>query len=97
MAAAKQGSADAAQGLRVDPLPKVISPIWNAFIAMHDARGSNGHAPNAITWQDIAAWQQVSGNALTPWELDTIRAIDGVAMAAFAKQAKAQQAQNKGT
>lgn len=83
--------------MRTEPLPKLVEPVWNAFCAMHDARGSNGYTPNAITWQDIAAWQQVSGNTLTPWELDTIRALDGVAMAAFAKQAKAQQAQNKGT
>ena len=83
--------------MRTEPLPKLVEPVWNAFCAMHDAWGSNGYAPNAVTWQDIAAWQQVSGQALTPWELEMVRALDGVAMAAFARQAKAQRAQDKGT
>lgn len=78
--------------MRVDPLPVAVRPVWNAFIAMHERRGSNGYGPNPITWHDIAAWQAVSGLVLTPWEASVVGTLDGVAMAAAAKQATVQQA-----
>ena len=28
-----------------------------------------------MDWQQIAGWQQVTGNKLTPFEIDVIRAI----------------------
>jgi hypothetical protein len=93
-AAARQGDRRAAAELRVDPLPDAIRPVWNAFTELHEARGSSGHAPAAVTWQDIAAWQSVSGIELSRWEVECLRALDGVAMAAFSRQMAAQ---NKGT
>ena len=79
-------------------MPPLMAPLWNAFCSLHESRGSNGHTSSAITWQEMAAWQQVTGQSLSPWEIEVLRALDAVAIAAFAKQAKAQQAaQNKGT
>jgi hypothetical protein len=80
--------------LFIAPLPDQIKCIWNAFAELHEARGSSGYAPAAITWQDIASWQSVTGMTLTGWEVECVRALDGVAMAAFARQTAVQ---NKGT
>lgn len=57
-------------------------------MALHERRGQNGYGPNAIGWQDIAAWQAVTGQALSGWEASVIGALDAVAMAAAAKQAQ---------
>lgn len=35
---------------------------------------------SAIGWQDVQAWQTVRGVSLTPWEIDTLMAIDVVAI-----------------
>jgi hypothetical protein len=64
--------------------------LWNAFVELHEGRGSNGYGPNPITWQDLAAWQSISGVTLTAWEVSAIRALDSVALAAAAKQAAVQ-------
>lgn len=37
----------------------------------------------AIGWRDLAAWQEVCGVQLTPWEIDCIVAIDQVALKTF--------------
>jgi hypothetical protein len=64
--------------------------LWNAFVELHEGRGSNGYGSNPISWQDLAAWQSISGVTLTAWEVSVIRALDAVAMAAAAKQAAVQ-------
>jgi hypothetical protein len=33
--------------------------------------------PTRISWAEIAGWSQTTGNTLTPWELKTLRQMDG--------------------
>ena len=40
--------------------------------------------PSAIGPADLLAWQQLRGLELTPWEVDTLFALDNAAMRASA-------------
>ena len=62
------------------PLPPGTDALWGAFLQLHRSRGSAGMGPASIGWQDLAAWQQVAGVQLTPWEIDTLLALDSVAL-----------------
>lgn len=42
----------------------------------------------AITYQDLSAWQDISGVRLTPWEADTILEMDSAVRAVMAKEQK---------
>ncbi len=73
------------------PLPDIALPVWEAFFALSTHRGSNGFGPNAIGWQDIDAWQRVSGARLTGLELDWIFELDRLFLTDFAEEQKARQ------
>lgn len=49
-----------------------------------NAARPGGMGPSAISFSDIAAWQQLTGIELNPWELDTLQALDQVALKAAA-------------
>jgi hypothetical protein len=38
-------------------------------------------AANPISWADMAAWSQLTGRSLDPWDVTAIRCIDGEFMA----------------
>ena len=47
---------------------------------LHNARSAGGMAAAAISWRDVLAWQEVRRVQLTPWEVDTLMAMDVEAM-----------------
>ncbi len=47
----------------------------------------SGLAP--ITYSEILAWQQANRVDLTPWEVDTLRAVDAAAITALTADAAA--------
>lgn len=57
-------------------LPLDFAHIWNAFIELHQARGSNGFGPVPISHMEIASYRAVTGVDLSPWEVKVIRALD---------------------
>lgn len=59
-------------------LPLAFAHLWNAFIELHQARGSSGFGPNPISYAEIAAYRAVTGADLSPWEVKVIRALDTV-------------------
>ncbi|WP_342617234.1 hypothetical protein [Rhodoferax sp. GW822-FHT02A01] len=65
--------------LHIPPPKNGCWHIWETFIELHNARGA-GMGPSPITWRDLSAWQEVRGVVLTPWEIDTLTALDQVAM-----------------
>lgn len=65
--------------LHPPPLPPGCQLVWDTFIELHNARGG-GMGPSPIAWRDVLAWQEVRGVQLTPWEVDTLMALDQVAM-----------------
>lgn len=66
--------------LQLPELPDGCHLIWNTFLELHNARASSGMGPSAIGWQDLLAWQRVRGVQLTTWEIDTLMAIDTLAL-----------------
>lgn len=63
-----------------------MQSLWRAFTQLSGARRT-GMGPSAITLVDIEAWCRLSGVRLSPWELDTLLAIDS-AMLKIATKAK---------
>lgn len=59
-------------------LPLDFAHVWNAFIELHQARGSSGFGPDPISHLEIAAYRAVTGIDLSPWEVKVIRALDTV-------------------
>ena len=59
-------------------LPLDFAHVWNAFIELHQCRGSGGFGPNPISFTEIASYRHVTGIDLSPWEVKVIRALDTV-------------------
>lgn len=75
----------AAQGQPADPrlgagAPPQCAALWDAFVALNGARPS-GMGASAIPPSEIVAWQQLHGVRLTPWEADTLQAMDRAVLA----------------
>jgi len=76
--------AAAAAGAAVDPrlsvrVPASMQALWDAFAALDAARlPSMGASP--ILCSEIAAWQQLHGVQLSPWEAETLLAMDRAAL-----------------
>lgn len=58
-------------------LPEGCEYVWPAFLDLHRMRGG-GMGPAPITFADINAMETVTGIRLEAWEIDAIRAADGV-------------------
>lgn len=44
--------------------------------------------PAPISWRDLSAWQDMRGVTLTPWEVDTLMAMDVEAMKTLSETKK---------
>jgi hypothetical protein len=75
--------------LDLPPLDPSLQPIWDAFLDLGRSRAPamSGLAP--ITYSEILAWQQANRVDLTPWEVDTLRAVDAAAITALTADAAA--------
>jgi hypothetical protein len=81
--------AAAAAGMPADVLllsraPGSAAAIWEAFVALNAARPV-GMGPSAIPPSELLAWQQLHGVCLSPWEAETLLAMDRAALAAYNK------------
>jgi hypothetical protein len=64
----------------VPPVPPGCEPLWGAFAELSAARPTGGAGVAAITFSEVVAWQQAFGVKLTPWEIETLLALDRVAV-----------------
>lgn len=64
-------------------MPGGCEALAEAFRELNAARGSNGYGPQALTYQEIAAWCALNGVTLSPWEIETLAAMDAEAMRAM--------------
>ena len=64
------------------PLPTAVAYLWAWFKDL--ANGTAAETP--ISMLEVEAWQRMSGVRLTPWEFDTLRAMDRVALGVITKQ-----------
>lgn len=62
--------------LKVPEVPSSCQSLWDVYGQLAGTVGSNGFARNPLGWRDLAAWQQVMQMPLTPWEAETLVAID---------------------
>jgi hypothetical protein len=63
--------------------PRQGLALWSAYAQIGRSRGG-GFGAAAVSFQEIEAWQRLTGVTLTAWELDTIIEID----AAFLRRLK---------
>lgn len=61
-----------------DPPPAGAEFLWEWFLDLSAGRASNGFGPSPLSWQDIAAWAALTGQAPTPWEVSVLRRLDRV-------------------
>lgn len=57
--------------------------LWYAYCEMAAARPA-GLGVSGVASAEIEAWQRLASVRLTPWEVDTLRAIDQAALGAIA-------------
>jgi len=74
------------------PLPYDIAHVWLWFNDLSAARGNNGWGPNALNYQDMAAWMMLTGTIVRPQEISAILMLDRLWMS---EQAKATAAARK--
>lgn len=76
------------EALRQEPVPAPAAALWDAFVSLSGAAGAGMGGPAPISFGDLAAWQQISGVCLSPWEADTLIDLDRAARAAMSKDTK---------
>jgi hypothetical protein len=52
--------------------------LWDWFLELHAARGSNGFGPSAVGWQELDAWSRLTRRHPAAWEIAAIRELDRV-------------------
>lgn len=67
------------------PIPPGADELFALFWQLRRAAGSNGMAPNAISFSEVGAWQALTGVTLTPAEVDILLSMDNAALAAFSE------------
>lgn len=65
--------------------PLEMEYLWYDFLTLSRGRTSNGFGANPLTWADVWAWLTVTRQTLTPWEVDTLIALDNAWMSDHAK------------
>jgi hypothetical protein len=66
-------------------LPPCLLTLWEFFKELNGRRpAAMGMSP--ISNQELESWQRNHGVVLTPWEIDTIFAMDTAAMAVVAER-----------
>lgn len=81
-AAAMSGVADPL--LEVPRVPVAARALWATFLTLSAVRRS-GMGPHPLTLTDIEAWCRLADVRLTPWELDTLIALDAASLRAAAE------------
>ena len=86
--------AAAAAGRALHPLlaeqpPECVTWLWNAHCELTAARpaGLAGDRPTPAT--EVLAWQALQGVRLSPWDVDTLAAMDRAALQMAAEQREA--------
>lgn len=71
------------------PLPDGAAHLWEVFRQLDLARGHTEAGPLPISHTEILAWCILYEDQLSVWEIEAIRALDGVALRRFARQQEA--------
>ena len=72
--------------LKYSHLPFLATPVWNYYNSLSSRRAVTEFGPACITWQDLKAWQDMTGNKLQEWELKAILALDDAYISAWSEK-----------
>jgi hypothetical protein len=59
-------------------MPAIFSHIYQDFLELNAARGSNGYSPNPISFAEIQAFYSLSQLQPAPWEVFILRYFDSL-------------------
>lgn len=57
-------------------IPLGVSALWAHFAALVGQRRNGMSGLHPLTWGDVGAYSRLYNVHFTPWELDTLRALD---------------------
>jgi hypothetical protein len=66
--------------LKLLPIPAGMDGLWSTFLQLHPRRAPGMNGPAALTPSDLLAWQQLYGVEFTPFEVETLFALDDAAV-----------------
>lgn len=64
------------EGLDGPRIPRAVWHVWEWFLELDRARPSGGMDPGRITFSEIKAWSELTGNKPRPHEIAMIRRLD---------------------
>lgn len=67
-------------------VPMAGQGLWEVYCDIAASRPV-GMGPSVVPSSEYVAWQSITGVRLSPWEVDTLRAMDRAAVAALAEAA----------
>lgn len=73
------GRVDPLLARSMEPLPPAVAALWDVFVVLSGTRGAGDGAGGGIapiTCAELQAWQALQRLELTPWEADTLLAMD---------------------
>lgn len=68
--------------LSVPPLPEGGEHLFDWFLELSAARGAGMSGPLGISYSELLAWSRLTGRRPAPWEVEILRALDAVFLAA---------------
>jgi hypothetical protein len=71
--------------LRDHECPLELAYLWRWFCELSGVRGSNGWAPNPLTYREIEAWSGLTGSIITAPEVRLLMTIDALYLASAAE------------
>lgn len=69
-------------------VPAGCGALWGAFAELNGSRPLGMGAVGAIPLSEVEAWQRLNGVRLSPWEVETIIAMDRASVSVMAANAK---------
>ena len=74
--------------LEADTLPAAGVALWDVFVELQSERESGMNGAGRIPLTSIEAWTRLNGVELTPWEVTTLKAMDGAVLGVWAENRK---------
>lgn len=60
--------------------PEEVLHVWSAFLFLSETRAAGFSGPLPITYSEIKSWTELTGNYLSPWEVEAVKKLDAVYM-----------------
>lgn len=60
--------------------PEEMLHVWSAFLSLNGTRSAGFSGPLPISYSEMKSWMELTGNYLSPWEVEAIKKLDAVYM-----------------